>query len=75
MRCPQLSHIVLPPRAFRRAVGMAFPAFTSSLLCIRSILLFNRAGVRDTEVSWRFAAALAPAQASCGWNRQPAGAA
>lgn len=29
---------------------MAFPAFTSSLLCIRSILLFNRAGVRDTEV-------------------------
>lgn len=34
----------------RRAVGMAFPAFTSSLLCIRSILLFNRAGVRDTEV-------------------------
>lgn len=50
MRCPQLSHIVLPPRAFRRAVGMAFPAFTSSLICIRSILLFNRAGVRDTEV-------------------------
>jgi hypothetical protein len=36
----------------RRAVGMAFPAFTSSLLCIRSILLFNRAGVRDTEVRW-----------------------
>ncbi|PRW58126.1 EF hand [Chlorella sorokiniana] len=33
----------------RRAVGMAFPAFTSSLLAIRSILLFNRAGVRDTE--------------------------
>lgn len=33
----------------RRAVGMAFPAFTSSLLCIRSILLFNRAGVKDTE--------------------------
>ncbi|KAL4423603.1 hypothetical protein ABPG77_004643 [Micractinium sp. CCAP 211/92] len=33
----------------RRAVGMAFPAFASSLLCIKSILLFNRAGVKDTE--------------------------
>ncbi|KAL4431179.1 hypothetical protein ABPG75_006435 [Micractinium tetrahymenae] len=33
----------------RRAVGMAFPAFTSSLMSIKSILLFNRAGVKDTE--------------------------
>lgn len=46
-----VSNLLLPPwRTRRRAVGMAFPAFTSSLLCIRSILLFNRAGVRDTEV-------------------------
>lgn len=34
----------------RRAVGMAFPAFTSSLIAIKSILLFNRSGIKDTEV-------------------------
>jgi len=33
-------------------VGAAFPAFTSSLLAIKSILLFNRAGIKDTEVGW-----------------------
>lgn len=35
----------------RRAVGMAFPAFTSSLLSLRSILLFNRAKTQDKDVS------------------------
>lgn len=34
----------------RLAVGLAFPAFTSSLLALRSILLFNRKTIRDTEV-------------------------
>lgn len=38
----------------RRAVGAAFPAFTSSLLACKSILLFNRAGVWDTEVGGVF---------------------
>ena len=38
--------------ACRRAVGFAFPAFASSLVSIKSILLFNRAGIRDTEVGW-----------------------
>lgn len=33
----------------RRAVGAAFPAFTTSLMALRSILLFNRLGVKDTE--------------------------
>ncbi|PSC76505.1 EF hand [Micractinium conductrix] len=33
----------------RGAVGAAFPAFTSSLLSVRSILLFNRKGIKDTE--------------------------
>lgn len=36
----------------RRAVGAAFPAFTTSLMALRSILLFNRLGVKDTEVRW-----------------------
>eukprot|EP00887_Chlorella_sp_A99_P002768 scaffold6.g2768.t1 len=34
----------------RRMVGIAFPAFTSSLVAVKSILLFNRQAVRDTEV-------------------------
>jgi hypothetical protein len=34
----------------RRAVGMAFPAFTASLLSLRSILLFNRAKTQDKDV-------------------------
>lgn len=33
----------------RRMVGIAFPAFTSSLVAVKSILLFNRQAVRDTE--------------------------
>lgn len=35
----------LPPHT-----GAAFPAFTSSLVAIKSIILFNRSGVKDTEV-------------------------
>lgn len=36
----------------RMAVGAAFPAFTTSLLAVKSILLFNRAGIKDTEARW-----------------------
>ncbi|GAB4821617.1 hypothetical protein N2152v2_008663 [Parachlorella kessleri] len=33
----------------RKEVGMAFPAFTSSLMAVKAILLFNRGGVKNLE--------------------------
>lgn len=53
---PSRSRLLIPPLLSAPPLswplaGAAFPAFTTSLVAIKSILLFNRSGVKDTEAS------------------------
>ena len=72
---PQHSELTAHPHLFgcRRAVGFAFPAFASSLVSIKSILLFNRAGIRDTEVTGQGLCACICMSARLQAGRTPAG--